>query len=40
LCEVKIVPVLTDKDAQDITKGKPGFDKKVAALMAKMADGV
>ena len=40
LCEVRIVPVLTDKDAQDITRGKPGFDKKVAALMAKIAAGV
>jgi hypothetical protein len=34
VCKVKIVPVLTDKDAQALIKAKPGFDKKVAALMA------
>jgi hypothetical protein len=36
LMDIKVAPVLTDKDVKDVVKAKPRFEKKLTALKAKM----
>ena len=36
MCEVEVWPVLRDEPARAIIRGKPGYDKKVAALKEAM----